>query len=111
LHDRLYLNDGRGNFTRAPLPAFQHNGSCVVAGDFDGDGDVDLFVGSRVVARQYGVAPHSYLLQNDGHGTFRARTRERAAAGGGPGVGGAWIPPAWSRAPRGSITTVTGSWT
>jgi len=71
LHDRLYLNDGRGNFSRAPLPDFAHNGSCVVPGDFDGDGDIDLFVGSRVVARQYGVTPRSYLLQNDGHGHFR----------------------------------------
>jgi len=78
LHDRLYLNDGRGNFTRAPLPAFQHNGSCVVPGDFDGDGDIDLFVGSRVVARQYGMTPRSYLLENDGHGNFRDVTRERA---------------------------------
>ena len=78
LHDRLYLNDGRGNFTRAALPDFAHNGSCVVPGDFDGDGDVDLFVGSRVVARQYGVTPQSYLLENDGHGHFRDVTREKA---------------------------------
>ena len=78
LHDRLYLNDGRGNFTRAPLPPFQHNGSCLVPGDFDGDGDVDLFVGSRVVARQYGLSPASYLLENDGHGGFRDVTREKA---------------------------------
>ncbi len=78
LHDRLYLNDGRGNFRRAPLPDFAHNGSCVVPGDFDGDGDIDLFVGSRVVARQYGVTPRSYLLENDGHGHFRDVTREKA---------------------------------
>src|SRR6266699_1358039 len=78
LHDRLYLNDGRGNFSRAPLPDFAHNGSCVVPGDFDGDGDVDLFVGSRVVAREYGVTPRSYLLENDGHGHFRDVTREKA---------------------------------
>jgi len=78
LRDRLYINDGRGGFRRAPLPDFFHNGSCVVPGDFDGDGDVDLFVGSRVVARKYGVTPRSYLLQNDGAGHFTDVTAEKA---------------------------------
>lgn len=74
LQDRLYLNDGHGNFTRSEtaLPEFFHNGSCVAASrDF-------LFAGSRVVARQYGVSPQSYLLENDGHGHFRDVTREKA---------------------------------
>ncbi|HLQ58236.1 MAG TPA: VCBS repeat-containing protein, partial [Gemmatimonadales bacterium] len=80
LRDRLYLNDGYGNFRRSEdaLPDFVHNGSCVAPADFDGDGDIDLFVGSRVVARQYGVAPRSYLLENDGHGHFRDVTSEKA---------------------------------
>lgn len=78
LRDRLYINDGRGSFSRAPLPDFFHNGSCVVPGDFDADGDLDLFVGSRVVARQYGVTPRSYLLQNDGAGHFTDVTAEKA---------------------------------
>lgn len=71
--DRLYLNDGKGNFTRSKdgLPVFYHNGSCVTPGDFDGDGDVDLFVGSRSEAGAYGISPRSYLLQNDGKGHFR----------------------------------------
>ncbi len=74
LRDRLYLNDGHGNFRRADdaLPVFFHNGSCVAASrDF-------LFVGSRVVSRQYGVTPRSYLLENDGHGHFRDVTAEKA---------------------------------
>ena len=82
LRDRLYINDGRGNFRRAEhaLPDFFHNGSCVVPGDFNGDGHIDLFVGSRVVSRQYGRTPRSYLLQNDGTGRFSDVTAEIAPA-------------------------------
>jgi hypothetical protein len=74
LRDRLYLNDGHGNFRRSDdaLPVFFHNGSCIASSrDF-------LFVGSRVVSRQYGVTPRSYLLENDGHGHFRDVTTEKA---------------------------------
>ena len=83
LRDRLYLNDGRGVFRRAEhaLPDFFHNGSCVVPGDFNGDGHIDLFVGSRVIARKYGLTPRSYLLQNDGTGHFTDVTLTKA-----PGV-------------------------
>lgn len=72
LRDRLYVNDGAGNFTRKldALPDFFENGSIVAPGDFDGDGAVDLFVGSRVVARKYGLTPRSHLLRNDGGGRF-----------------------------------------
>ena len=72
LQDRLYLNDGKGNFSKSQglLPPLYANGSCVVPGDYDGDGDIDLFVGSRSMAGKYGVTPRSYLLQNDGKGTF-----------------------------------------
>ena len=72
LRDRLYMNDGKGHFRRAreALPDFFENGSTVVAGDFNGDGHLDLFVGARVVSGKYGVMPHSHLLQNDGHGRF-----------------------------------------
>jgi len=74
--DRLYLNDGKGNFTKAvgTLPSMLDNKSCVRACDFDKDGDLDLFVGGRVVAYQYGKSPNSYLLVNDGRGKFSDMT-------------------------------------
>jgi enediyne biosynthesis protein E4 len=80
LQDRLYINDGHGNFHRDAhaLPRFSESGGCVVPGDFNGDGHVDLFVGRRVVAGRYGVSPRSYLLENDGTGHFRDVTLERA---------------------------------
>ncbi|HVB04432.1 MAG TPA: FG-GAP-like repeat-containing protein [Chitinophagaceae bacterium] len=76
LLDRLYINDGHGHFTKDPgaLPPMFTNKSCVKAADYDGDGDMDLFVGGRVDSRQYGVIPKSYLLVNDGHGHFRDLT-------------------------------------
>ena len=73
LADRLYLNDGRGSFSKATNalpPAMRENGGTVTAADFDADGDIDLFVGSRVVAREYGRIPASHLLRNDGTGRF-----------------------------------------
>ncbi len=66
--DRLYLNDGRGQFqVSAPgaLPAVEDSGSCVVVADYDRDGDLDLFVGGRVVPGEYPTAPSSRLLRND----------------------------------------------
>ncbi len=72
LRPRLYLNDGAGHFARAPdaFPGVFENASCVVSGDFDGDGRPDLFLGARVVSRQYGLSPKSHLLRNDGRGHF-----------------------------------------
>ncbi len=80
LRPRLYLNDGRGNFQRArdALPNIFENGSCVAVGDFNGDGHPDLFIGSRVVSRSYGVIPKSHLLENDGSGRFTDVTLEKA---------------------------------
>ena len=72
LPDRLYLNDGKGHFTKATgrLPQIFENKSCVSAADVDRDGDQDLFVGNLAKARSYGEPQSSYLLLNDGRGTF-----------------------------------------
>ncbi|PYP34512.1 MAG: hypothetical protein DMD46_16355, partial [Gemmatimonadetes bacterium] len=80
LQDRLYLNDGHGSFRKAPasVPSEDVSGSRVVAADYDGDGDIDLFVGGRVVPWHYGLDPRSMLLQNDGHGRFTDVTRRLA---------------------------------
>ncbi|WP_439651302.1 VCBS repeat-containing protein [Pontibacter anaerobius] len=77
--DRLYLNDGNGKFTRSNgLPPMYDNKSCVRPFDFDKDGDLDLFVGGRVLGYQYGNSPDSYLLINDGKGRFSDKTDQLA---------------------------------
>lgn len=78
--DRLYINDGKGNFTKSlnSLPPMFDNKSCVRPCDFDKDGDIDLFVGGRVLAYHYGKTPNSYLLVNDGKGKFSDATLKLA---------------------------------
>ncbi|UHG91014.1 VCBS repeat-containing protein [Spirosoma oryzicola] len=70
LQDRLYLNDGKGNFTKSTnaLPSLKTSAGCVRVTDVNGDGKPDLFVGGRVVPGRYPESPRSYLLINDGQG-------------------------------------------
>ncbi len=82
LADRLLINNGSGVFQKSPkgsLPFLTHNGSCVKPADYDGDGDMDLFVGSRSVPWAYGLSPQHFLLENDGSGSFREVSGSRTA--------------------------------
>ena len=82
MQNRLYLNDGKGNFAKASqaLPHTQGNTSVTAANDWDGDGDIDLFVGERCVPRSYGLVPKQYLWQNDGKGHFTDVTEKLCPA-------------------------------
>ena len=72
LQDRLYLNDGKGNFTKSAdaLPKMLTSKGCVRVADVNGDGHPDVFVGSRVIPGNYPETPQSFLLINDGKGHF-----------------------------------------
>jgi hypothetical protein len=80
LQDRLFMNDGTGHFSRAinHLPALLTSKSVVCVSDYDKDGDMDLFVGGRVVPGMYPSNPPSFLLQNDGKGYFSDVTASNA---------------------------------
>jgi enediyne biosynthesis protein E4 len=72
LMDKLYVNDGKGNFTldNRAIPLNTTNTAVIAPHDFDGDGDIDLFVGSRSQPMQYGLSPSSFIYENDGKGKF-----------------------------------------
>ena len=75
LQDELYINNGTGGFSAHGLPDVSAVAkSCVRPCDYDNDGDVDIFIGGRMVPGQYPLPPQSYLLQNDGKGNFTSVT-------------------------------------
>jgi hypothetical protein len=83
LADRLYLNNGRGSFSKSPqiLPLGKYESTSVVrAADFDQDGTMELFVGIRLLPSLYGVPVNAYLLENDGQGNF-TNASDRLAPG------------------------------
>jgi len=74
MQNRLFKNDGKGNFTLDPN-AFPPNPNGVntavaIAADFNNDGFPDLFIGGRSVPHEYGASPSSFLYINDGKGHF-----------------------------------------
>jgi hypothetical protein len=81
LIDRLYINDGKGDFTKAPqtLPTSKPESTSVVKPcDYDKDGDLDLFTGVRLYPFKYGMPGTGYLLNNDGKGNFTPVTKDIA---------------------------------
>jgi len=78
---RLYLNDGKGNFSKfgSILPALSDITLRATAHDYDGDGDLDLFIGGRLVPKNWPLAPRSTVLRNDG-GSFSDVTAQVAGA-------------------------------
>ena len=82
MQHRLFINDGRGNFTLKEdvFPKNSMNIAVALANDFDNDGDLDLFVGGRSAPYNYGVNTVSYLYLNDGKGKFADITKSVAPA-------------------------------
>jgi hypothetical protein len=69
---RLYLNDGKGNLKLDSVsfsPLIRTPAKSIAVADMDGDGDMDIFIGGRVILGTYPVPPRSYILRND-HGKF-----------------------------------------
>ncbi len=78
--DRIYTNDGNGNFSRIEMPVlttYPKSGRTVTAIDFDRDGDQDLVVGNRIIPQNYPSAAPSILYEND-NGNLKDVTGEKA---------------------------------
>lgn len=64
---RLYINNGKGNFAldASAIPAITDITNAVTVADYDGDGDMDIFIGGRLLPQKYPQSPRSYILQNN----------------------------------------------
>lgn len=82
LNHRLFINDGKANFTyqEKSFPDFGFNTGVMVPMDFDKDGDLDVFVGARNTPLKYGLTPASAIYRNDGTGHFTDLTANIAPA-------------------------------
>ncbi len=80
---RYFENEGAGNFklNQSEIPQILGNFSCIVAEDFDEDGDIDLFVGARTIPGNYGLPPRNYLLIRESTG-WRDGTDDRLSGAG-----------------------------
>jgi hypothetical protein len=80
--DKLYINDGNGNFTvsNQKLPTLNgyHSSSTIAVADIDNDNDLDLFIGERTIPNSYGSPGSGFLLINDGKGNFTEKSEDLA---------------------------------
>lgn len=108
---QLFMNDGKANFVLKPgaTPLSSTNTGVLLALDFDDDGDMDIFSGSRSQPQDYGTTPSSYLLENDGKGNFTDITLAKAPAFQQLGMitGAVWQPLVKGQPP---VLTIVGEW-
>ena len=78
--NNIFLNDGKGNFSlkAGSLPISHTNCGTAIPIDYDGDGKLDIFIGSRSEPQNYGIAPKSFLYHNSGNGNFEDVTAQVA---------------------------------
>lgn len=77
LEDRIYVNDGNAKFRRLKTRLLRSNGGSISSSDFNGDGFDDLFIGNRSIPGGYGLSPFSYILSNNGKGSFEVVQKSR----------------------------------
>jgi enediyne biosynthesis protein E4 len=111
LQHRLFKNDGKGNFVLAgaSFPINKDNISVATANDFDGDGDLDIFIGGGFVSGSYGATPQSHIYINDGKGNFTdmPASKCKGITDAGMVTGAAWTDLDGDKKPE---LVITGEW-